>query len=359
VRHLPRKEAAMKKIRGVFEKVPGSGVWWIQYFDAEGRRRREKIGAKGAAIKLAELRRTQRLEGRKLPKPRTRPLMFRELTDAGLAYTKGKASHQSNVWRMPNLVDEFGNFPAEEITPQQIEAWLSSRPEWAVATKNRYVALLKLVRRLAEEAQRIKYNPARLVRQKKENNARVRWLTDREETALRKVIPLDHLPEFETALHTGMRCGEQYGMEWEYIDFKNRVITIPKSKSGDCRHVRMNSRVATILSALKDTSLGTGRVFGLQSPRYWFEPAVEAAGLKDFTWHCLRHTFASRLAMAGVDIRTVQELMGHKSITMTMRYAHLAPGHQQTAVEKLIAPSATTTATGEIEGSDEQQPSVQ
>jgi len=63
--------------------------------------------------------------------------------------------------------------------------------------------------------------------------------------------------------------------------------------------------------------------------------------------------------MAGVDIRTVQELMGHKSITMTMRYAHLAPGHQQTAVEKLIAPSATTTATDELEAHNDQEPVVQ
>ena len=126
MRSLPKKEAVAKRTRGVFEKVPGSGVWWIQYFDAEGRRRREKIGAKGAAIKLAELRRTQRLEGRKLPKARSRPLMFRELTDAGLAYTKGKASHQSNVWRMPNLVDEFGSFPAEEITVRREKALVHS-----------------------------------------------------------------------------------------------------------------------------------------------------------------------------------------------------------------------------------------
>jgi len=63
--------------------------------------------------------------------------------------------------------------------------------------------------------------------------------------------------------------------------------------------------------------------------------------------------------MAGVDIRTVQELMGHKSITMTMRYAHLAPGHQQAAVEKLIAPSATTTATWKIDDSNAQRASVQ
>jgi site-specific recombinase XerD len=91
----------------------------------------------------------------------------------------------------------------------------------------------------------------------------------------------------------------------------------------------------------------------------WFEPAVKAAGLKDFCWHSLRHTFVSRLVMAGVDLRTVQDLAGHQSIQMTCRYAHLAAEHQQTAVEKLVAASATRTATGEIEMENGGPPVVQ
>ena len=82
---------------------------------------------------------------------------------------------------------------------------------------------------------------------------------------------------------------------------------------------------------------------------------MKAAGLKDFTWHCLRHTFASRLVMAGVDLRTVQELMGHKTIQMTVRYAHLAPKHQLAAVQRLCdtgtkqkAPNDTKTDTGSL-----------
>ena len=78
------------------------------------------------------------------------------------------------------------------------------------------------------------------------------------------------------------------------------------------------------------------------SPRFWFEAAVEGAKLSDFTWHCLRHTFASRLVMAGVDLRTVQELMGHKTIQMTVRYAHLAPQHQLAAVQRLCDTEAVT-----------------
>jgi len=68
----------------------------------------------------------------------------------------------------------------------------------------------------------------------------------------------------------------------------------------------------------------------------WFADAVKDAKLVDFTWHDLRHTFASRLVMAGVDIRTVQELLGHKSITMTMRYSHWSPEHRVAALEKTV-----------------------
>ena len=119
----------------------------------------------------------------------------------------------------------------------------------------------------------------------------------------------------------------------------------------------MNSRVKMILAALKDASIETGPVFP-SLPRSWFEAAVKAANLKNFTWHCLRHTFISRRVMAGVDLRTVQELAGHKTIQMTMRYAHLSAQHEQSVIEKLVAlppilghsdeeneASATTSAT--------------
>jgi site-specific recombinase XerD len=93
----------------------------------------------------------------------------------------------------------------------------------------------------------------------------------------------------------------------------------------------------------------SGKGLPLTDPRHWFEAAVRAARIRDFSWHCLRHTFASRLVMAGVDIRTVQELLGHKSITMTVRYSHLSPSHTLAAVERLICANfetSTGTKTG-------------
>lgn len=347
----------MKKLRGVFEKVEGSGVWWIQYFDAAGRRRREKVGPKSLAIKLAEKRRTDARAGVKMPENlRSKAATFSQLAERALAYSKAnKRSHGHDVLRMPALIAAFGNRAAEDISRGDIQKWLDSKAgEWAPATRNRYLALLKLTYRLAEEDGAIKLNAARLVRQRKEDNSRVRYLLDKEEPILRNVLERyysDHLPEFELALMTGMRMSEQFntdadhpGLCWERIDLDAGTANLVSTKNGESRFVRFNSRALRMLRMLYDRSLGTGRVFLIMKPR-WFADAVREAGIKNFTWHCLRHTFASRLVMAGVDIRTVQELLGHKSITMTMRYAHLSPEHNAAALEKLCAPSATTTAT--------------
>jgi site-specific recombinase XerD len=128
------------------------------------------------------------------------------------------------------------------------------------------------------------------------------------------------------------------------------------------RHVPLNGLAMAVLDELQKRSDGIGPVIrnseggALASPRYWFEPAVKRAKLRSFSWHCLRHTFASRLVMAGVDLRTVQELMGHKSIQMTVRYSHLTPKHTLAAVEMLTG--AVTAVTTDTKTSTEQKEQI-
>jgi site-specific recombinase XerD len=371
------KKKSPQKLRGVFEKVPGSGVWWVQYFDSEGRRRRERIGLRSEAIKLVERRRSDARLGVKLPENlRARPVTFGEIAKAALEYSRQeKRSHRSDEVRIVPLLEQFGHCQAESIRLDEFEQWLNTTAEergWSIATKNRYAALLKLTYRLAEKNGKIKVNPARLLRMKKENNARVRYLNqykpsptkiaylagcNNEETRLRAVISNEyphHLPEFEIGLNTGMRCSEQYRTKWPDVDFARHVLTVRQSKHGEKRFVPLNSIALAMLNFLQSRAPETegGHVFlsmnnePLTGNRHWFEDAVIKAGIRGFTWHDLRHTFASRLAMAGVDLRRIQELMGHKTIQMTCRYAHLAPADLLAAVEKLVPePTATTGAT--------------
>ena len=351
----------MKKTRGVYEKNPGSGEWWIQYFDSRDRRRREKVGTKAAAIRLVEKRRTEAREGVKLPDNlRAKAVTFRELADEAIIWSRAhKKSWDDDEFRLKSLLPEFGDKAAEQITAGDIRKWLDSKAsELTLATRNRYCALVKMIYRVGEENERIKINPARLVHQKKENNGRIRYMTDAEEAKLRGVISCSHLPQFEIGLQTGMRLSEQFGLTWDQVDIDGGIIRLPETKHGDGRFVRLNSRARTVLRMLHESRVDDGLVFaGNRVPR-WFTDQVRKgrrtlvgacgrAGITGITWHTLRHTYISRLVMAGVDLRTVMELAGHKTIQMTMRYAHLAPGHAALAVEKLCEPSATSTATSE------------
>lgn len=167
----------------------------------------------------------------------------------------------------------------------------------------------------------------------------------------------EHLPELTLSLNTGLRLSEQYGLRWEDVSLMRRSLTVPRSKNGAARHVPLNQAALRALEALRQRNAGSEFVCGgVTEPRRWFEPTVWDAGLSAFSWHCLRHTFASRLVMAGVDIRTAQELLGHKTIAMTVRYSHLAPKHTLAAVERLDAPSESPTDTTTDTSSLEQQP---
>jgi integrase len=267
---------------------------------------------------------------------------------------------------MPWLLADFRDRAADSITPQDFERHITRMAEersWAPASVNRYRALISLVFRLGIENGKVKENPARLIKHRQVNNTRTRWLSPEEEVRLRAAIDAvcpEHMPELDLALNTGLRLSEMYSLTWENVNVPRRVLTVPRSKNGETRHVPLNSAALETLAELRKRSDGTGPVIrnlhgeALVGPRYWFEPALGRAKIRAFSRHCLRHTFASRLVMAGVDLRTVQELLGHKSIAMTVRYSHLSPTHTLAAVERLgrtapEAPTGTKTSTSPIE----------
>jgi integrase len=349
----------MKKTRGVYEKVPGSNVWSIRYADAQGRIRRETVGPKSAALQLYRKRKTEVRLGKKLPENfRAKDVLFSELSDDAIEWGKAhKISWHDDQTRLKPLREAFGHRLAASITPQEIERWFASegvsrnrdkkrqKKGWKPATFNRYRALISMVYRQGIKNRKVSVNPAREIEKRKENNIRVRYLLNHEETALRNAMAAlypERLPELDLALHTGLRRSEQYRCEWEWVDLDRRVLTIPRSKHGEHRHVYLNDAAVAALRLSWRFSEGKGRVFAYLyksartiGAREWFAAALEAGGVSNFRWHDLRHTFASRLVMAGVDIRTVQELMGHKTIQVTLRYSHLAPRHQLQAVQRL------------------------
>ncbi len=145
-----------------------------------------------------------------------------------------------------------------------------------------------------------------------------------------------------------MCLSEQFTLEWSQVDFTLKMIHLDRTKSGRDRHIPLNSTALATFERLKAAApKGTAYVFltsrkdaqkkpvRIKTPRTWFEDVIAESKLKEVTWHTCRHTFISRLVMAGVDLRTVVELADHKSMAMTIRYAHLAPEHTASAIERI------------------------
>lgn len=159
---------------------------------------------------------------------------------------------------------------------------------------------------------------------------------------LRECEYADHLkPMVLVAINTGLRRGELFNLRWADVDLVQKVLTVEGAgaKSGQTRHIPLNREALATLKAWKKQGRKTGYVFPgkggqrLDNVNSAWAALLKDAGIEAFRWHDLRHTFASRLAMAGVPLNTIRELMGHSDIQMTLRYAHLAPDVKAQAVE--------------------------
>jgi integrase len=148
------------------------------------------------------------------------------------------------------------------------------------------------------------------------------------------------------SLNTGLRRGEILQLKWADVDLRQRELIVrgDNAKSGKTRHIPLNNEALTTLQQWRSDSRSTGWVFAgnngkcMQAVKSSWNRALRRAGIDDFRWHDLRHNFASRLVMSGVDLNTVRELLGHADLTMTLRYAHLSPEHKADAVARLCEP---------------------
>lgn len=206
------------------------------------------------------------------------------------------------------------------------------------ASVNRELALLKHMYSKAIEWGKVKETPAKKAKLLKGEVKRVRFLLPAEIQRLLSNCA-DHLkPIVTAALHTGMRKGELLGLKWNQVNFEQGIITLEDTKNHERRDIPMNNTVKNTLEGIERNGEnvfcnGEGQTFA--NVRKSFDTAVRKSRITDFRFHDLRHTFASNLVMEGVDIMTVKELMGHKDLTMTLRYAHLAPNHKTRAINLL------------------------
>lgn len=219
------------------------------------------------------------------------------------------------------------------------------------ATVNREIACLRHCLNLAVDRGLLSSNPLTRpgdrVRLLKEDNARVRYLTEAEEGRLLAACNSQLRPLVLTATHTGGRASELLGLKWTDVNFDKRTIRFlaSYSKSGETRTVPISDTLYAELESLKlsqdppsDSVFCSRDGLPYKSYRTAFATACRNAKIEDFHFHDCRHSFASKLIMRGVDLVTVKELLGHKNITMTLRYSHLSHEHKQRAVAVLDQP---------------------
>ena len=144
------------------------------------------------------------------------------------------------------------------------------------------------------------------------------------------------------ALHTGMRLGEILDLKFQDLDFTSGVLTVRDSKNSESRHIPMDSTVTALLKRTQPVA-NCEYVFPNAAGKRWnysqepFRNVRKRAGLVDLHFHDLRHTFASQWMMNGGDLYALRGILGHKSIAMTQRYAHLSPAYQRVMVDRMEA----------------------
>ena len=317
--------------------------WYIDYY-VNGSRKREKIGPnKRLAETVLAKRKAEIAEGRFLNAPTRTRVRFDDLAFQYLEFSKtNKRSWARDYASMKHLKAAFGGRYLFQITPLMIEQYKAKRQdEVAPATVNREVACLKHMFTKAMDWGYVKENPAKRVRLAKEH-PRIRFLTKEE---IRRLLlaaeesKARHLsPILVMALDTAMRRGEIFNLRWEDLDFERRAIQVKKTKNDQPREVPMTDRLYETLWDWKKKSLDTEYVFAntngksISTVRTAFTVALRKAGIKDFRFHDLRHTAASQMYMAGLDIKLIKEIGGWKTLAMVDRYSHLTTDHKRAAM---------------------------
>ncbi len=338
----------MANHKGLYKR---GNVWWIRYAGLDGRIRFESSCS--ASFKAAQALLIQRKkdiqEGKEpIPVKKIENHTFNELATHYEQWAERQRSFKSKKSFVKQLKKSFGNLPLRRITTRLVEEYQSKllAEDKAPATINRHLATMKHMFTKAVEWEMVEEEAQKKVRRVKllpENNRRLRYLSKEECGVLLGYCSHHIRPIVITALNTGMRKGEILSLEWEkHVDLKHGFILLDVTKNGERREIPINRTLRETLQGLVRRIDSPFVFVDKEGERYQdikrsFKSALRKAGIKDFRFHDLRHCFASHLIMAGVDITTLKELLGHKTLAMTLRYAHLAPSHKVKAVETLEA----------------------
>ena len=355
---------AGRKDRGLLSRPDSSGriLWYVRLYHEGKERRFGSFKTKTEARDFYEKSKHEQSEGRFFPErfqhggyPLVSETIERYMTTRKTKKALKDEKRYAKWWGA-----RFEGKRLNAITPATIEdarqyllangcrPGTKKRPAKGCTpqTVNRYQAWLRHLLNVAVRDGKIQSNAAAKLKFFKEPRGKTRFLSLEEEKKLVEALGPTYGPWARLAILTGMRQDEQFGLRWKDVDLERGLLTLPTTKAGDCQSVHLNGEAKAILRGLNSWQRSVW-VFPSKNPatymnasnfyaRVWIE-AVKEAGIDWITWHGLRHTFASRLAMNGQNEGTIAALLRHSTTALVKRYAHLSGGHLKAAVEGVAA----------------------
>ena len=335
----------MAKAKGIYRR---GNRYWIRYAGLDGKIVYESSGSeKFRDAEALLIRRKQGVKEGKQPHiKRIANYTFGQLVEQYLEWVQGR---QASATVKRNIIGvhlmKYANIPLRRFNTALVEQLQSELigKGYKGAYINKVLRVLKHMFTKSTDWNLVEEETLRLVRKVKglREDKRLRYLTVEECEALINACSVLLRPIVITAMNTGMRKGELLALKWSNVDLANGLILLDRTKNGERREIPINTTVRNVLTMLP-RRLDGGPVFcnpitgkPVRDVDRAFVAACKGAKITDFHFHDMRHTFASHLVMAGVDLTTVKELLGHKDIKMSLRYAHLAPAHRARAVDIL------------------------
>jgi integrase len=355
----------IRKTKGIYRR---GRIYWVTYMGLDGKQKYESTGSdlKADAELVLAQRRLDVDQGKEpVSRRRDRNYTIGDLAEKYLPFVQNQKAYAIKKLYVAAVVREFGDVKLNNVNLAMIEGWQSrmlsldrppakiggeKRPPLKPASVNKYLGAFKHMLSKAVDWDMMPEDAAKKIKRVKvipENNKRLRYLSFEECERLIQASDKHLKPIVIFALNTGCRRGEILGLTWDRADIKHGFILLDDTKSGKRREIPINNTVRESLKGIvrrldspfvfvnpsvddKGKLKNGGRYLNLKKS---FSTACRKAKIVDFHFHDLRHTFASQLVMNGVDIVTVSKLLGHSTLTMTLRYAHLAPDHLKSAVD--------------------------
>lgn len=323
--------------------------WYIGY-SFQGKRYKRAIGKSKKKAKEVLRKIEADLINEKFNLPARKKMTFAELSEYWLEnhskINNAPSQYAKNRERIENhLKPYFGKTEISHVTPRMIDEYKQSKhAKISPATVNRTLAIL---RKMFNDAMRwgfMAMNPMTYVKQLREPEKGFDFYAEGEVRIFLQNCSGDFFPVACCAVCTGMRVSEIVSLEWKDVDLERRVIRVERSgdgttKSKKVRYIPINSNLLKVLADCdKESELvfpdENGEMRGIDF-RNEMKKAADKAGLRKIRMHDLRHTFASNYVIKGGNVVSLQKILGHSTINMTLRYAHLAPDFMANDIERL------------------------